>query len=202
MELSDTRKRNVAFRLRIGDILKGKLVSNKEKFLYLDYLSNKVNRVNLIANCVDKFIQETEKKYGSITVDDASGQIRVKVFGDDLSLLKDISQGDTLRIIGNIKYWNGEVYIIPEIIKKIEPSWLLVRKLEIQNSRMGIKTNNLELKEKILAKIKDSEPEGIEIDNLILDTPENPASINEEIRKLLEEGLIYEPRPGKLRYLG
>ena len=30
-------------------------------------------------------------------------------------------------------------------------------------------------------------------------TPEN---INQEITKLLEEGIIYEPRPGRVRYLG
>jgi DNA-binding transcriptional ArsR family regulator len=30
----------------------------------------------------------------------------------------------------------------------------------------------------------------------------NPQIISQEIKKLLEEGIIYEPRPGRVRYLG
>jgi len=30
----------------------------------------------------------------------------------------------------------------------------------------------------------------------------SPIIINQEIQKLLEEGIVFEPRPGKVRYLG
>jgi hypothetical protein len=30
----------------------------------------------------------------------------------------------------------------------------------------------------------------------------SPEIINQEIKKFLEEGIIFEPRPGKVRYLG
>ena len=30
----------------------------------------------------------------------------------------------------------------------------------------------------------------------------NPQVISQEIKKLLEEGIIYEPKPGRVRYLG
>ena len=30
----------------------------------------------------------------------------------------------------------------------------------------------------------------------------SPGIINQEIQRLLEEGIIFEPRPGKIRYLG
>ena len=69
----------------------------------------KIVRVNILANCVDKYIQDGEKKYASLTVDDASGQIRLKNFGDDISVLKDIMQGDTLQIIGNVREWKAVV---------------------------------------------------------------------------------------------
>ena len=29
-----------------------------------------------------------------------------------------------------------------------------------------------------------------------------PEIISQEIKKLLEEGIIYEPKPGRVRYLG
>ena len=55
----------------------------------------------------------------------------------------------------------------------------------------------------ILEKIKNAEKDGgAEVDELIMSIEAQPEMINAEITKLLEEGLIYEPRPGRLRYLG
>ena len=85
--VTEQRKRNVAHKIIIGDILKSKPVYDAERFIYAELGSKKIVRVNLLANCVDKFVSEGEKKYGSITVDDASGQIRLKVFGDDVSIV-------------------------------------------------------------------------------------------------------------------
>ncbi len=202
--LTEQRKRNVAYKLRIGDILKGKPYQADGKFIYLELGDKKVVRVNILANCIDKFVQEGEKKYASVTIDDASGQIRLKVFGDDVDIVKDILQGDTLQIIGNVREWNDELYLIPEIVKKIDPKWLLVRKLEIQSSRKDLPADPTnELKDVIMNKIKESESDGgIDSDTIIMDVESSPESINNEIKKLLEEGLIYEPRPGRLRYLG
>jgi hypothetical protein len=30
----------------------------------------------------------------------------------------------------------------------------------------------------------------------------SPEIINQEIQKMIEEGMVFEPRPGKVRYLG
>jgi len=43
---------------------------------------------------------------------------------------------------------------------------------------------------------------GIEVDKLIMEIKVAPEIINQEVKKMLEEGLAYEPRPGKIRYLG
>ncbi len=205
-EQTEFKKRNVAFKLTVGEILGGKPVMEEERFSFIDLGDRKVVRVNVLANCVDKYISEGEKKFASLTIDDASGQIKLKSFGDDIEILKKVAQGDTLQIIGNVKEWNGEVYILPEVLKKVDPRWLLVRKLEIQNSRKDIVSDEnapLKLKDIIMQKIKEAEIDGgIEIDRIVMDTKANPDLINKEIKKLLEEGLIYEPRPGKLRYLG
>jgi len=201
---SEQRKRNVAYKLRIGDVMKSKPISNEGKLLFLELGDKKVIRVNLIANAVDKFINDGDKKYASITVDDASGQIKLKAFGDDIAPLKDISQGDTLQIIGLVREYNSEIYITPEIIKKVDPKWLLVRKLEIQQSHKDAPLpKNASLREIILEKIKKADASGgLDKEQLILDTEASPEIINTEIKHLLEEGMIYEPRPGILRYLG
>jgi RPA family protein len=204
METGEIRKRNIAYKIRIGDVLKGKPFMEEGKFLFLELGNMKIVRVNMIANCVDKYVQDSEKKFASLTVDDASGQIKLKAFGDDIGALKEIMQGDTLQIIGNVREWNGELYIIPEIAKKVDPRWLLVRKLEIQNLKKDLPSDsNSPIREVVMKKIKESEGDGgIDVDTIIMDVESRPELINGEIKKLLEEGLIYEPRPGRLRYLG
>jgi len=118
--------------------------------------------------------------------------------------MKEIMQGDTLQVIGNVREWNGELYVIPEVAKKVDSRWLLVRKLEIQNAWKEVPLGKSSpIKDLILQKIKEAESEGgIDIDTIIMSTEASPDVINGEIKKILEEGLIYEPRPGRLRYLG
>ncbi|MBT7102615.1 hypothetical protein HN935_03845 [archaeon] len=202
----EIRKRNVAFKLRIGDILKGVPMMDEGKFLFLELGDRRVVRVNILANCVDKFVQDDEKKFATLTIDDASGQLKLKAFGDDIEPLKNIVQGDTLQIIGNVREWNGELYVLPEVVKKVDSRWLLVRKLEVQNARKDLpeaEKGDSSLKDGIMAKIKEAESDGgIDVDTLIMDVEASPDAINGEIKKLLEEGLVYEPRPGRLRYLG
>jgi RecG-like helicase len=202
--LSEPKKRNIAYKLRIGDILKSKPIINEAKFLHAELGDKKIVRVNIIANVVDKFSSSGEKKYASLTLDDASGQMRLKAFGDDVLIIEKFSQGDTLQVIGMLREYNSELYILPEIAKSVDPKWLLIRKLEIQGARKDIPLkSNAPVRDIILEKIRISEKDqGVDIDILIMEIEASPNLINQEIKKLLEEGLIYEPRPGRLRYLG
>jgi DNA polymerase III alpha subunit len=198
-------KRNIAFQIRIGELSDGKQILDGERFHHLALNDKQIVRVNIIANVVDKFIAEGERPYGTLTMDDATGQIRLKAFGEDLSKIQDFNLGDTLLIIGLLRTWNDELYVTPEIIRKKDPQYLLVRKMERESS-MPKQLNSeerTELKDTMLNKIKEAEAEeGIDVEKIILDLKETPDTINKEIKTLLEEGLIYEPRPGKLRYLG
>lgn len=198
-------KRHIAYKMRIGDLLQGRVVMEMERFKALETGDKQIVRVNLIANIVDKFIQDGEKKFASLTVDDASGQIKLKVFGEDIAKFEPFAQGDTISIIGLMRAWNNEVYITPEIMKKRDPAYLLVRKLEVDKSRPKIveKSDLTKVKDNILERIKQADENGgLETEKLVLELKASPDVINNEIRKLLEEGMVYEPRPGKLRYLG
>jgi len=204
-------KRNIAYKSRIGDILIGKPIFDNERFSFLELGSKKIVRVNIVGNIVEKYESEGEKKYIFLTLDDGSGQIKLKTFGDDSEKFKEISQGETVIVIGLLRFFNNEVYISPEIIKEQNPKYLLVRKLEIEkeksaNSSPVQKEQIFAVKDKILELIKTSENEGgIELDKIIM-TPSlagtTPDIINQEVKKLLEEGIIFEPRPGKVRWLG
>lgn len=198
-------KRNIAYKLKIGDLLAGKQIFDSEKLKLLEIENKQVIRVNLIANVIDKFIQDGEKKFGSVTLDDASGQIKIKTFGDDVQKFNDLLQGDTLQVIGFVRSWNNELYLTPEIIKKKEPAYLLVRKLELDLEKPKVmdKGEMNKLRDALLTEIKKEDNNGgADIEKMILELKSSPETINQEVKKLLEEGLIYEPRPGKLRYLG
>ncbi len=200
-------KRNTAFKLRVGDLLMGKPIMDGEKFSFLDLGNKKIVRINVIGNIVDKYESDREKKYIFFKFDDGSGQMSLKVFGDDIAKFKEVNQGDTVLVIGVLRHWNNETYIAPEIIKVQDPKYLLVRKLEVEQVKSFApvaKEQIIAIKDKLMDLIKNSEGEGgIEMDKIIMRLKEaSPDVINQEIKKLIEEGIIFEPRPGKVRYLG
>ena len=201
-------KRNIAFKLRIGDILMGKPVLDGERFSFLELGDKKIVRVNVIGNIVEKFDSEGEKRFSVLTLDDGSGQIKLRVFADDVEKFKDIVQGQTVLVIGLLRHFNNEIYINPEIMKEQDTKYLLIRKLEREKSKIQeepiARDQIIAVKDKILGAIKSAEDEGgIEVDKIIMSLKDiSPVIINQEIQKFLEEGIVFEPRPGKVRYLG
>ena len=206
-------KRNTAYKFRIGDILIGKPVTNSvaegERFAFLELGDKKIVRVNVIGNIVEKYESLGETKYISFTVDDGSGQIRLKAFGDSTDKFKNFYQGQTVVVVGVLRNWNQEIYISPEVVKEMNPKYLLIRKLETEREKAVSHTSIgkeqiIAIKDRIFDMIKGAEEEGgIETEKLITNLQEfSPVIINKEIQKLLEEGIIFEPRPGKIRYLG
>ncbi|MFH1501388.1 MAG: OB-fold nucleic acid binding domain-containing protein [archaeon] len=203
--VEDKFKRQTAYKVKIGDIVNGQQVMEGERLAHIEHNGKQIVRANIVANVIEKYQSEGEKKYISLTIDDASGQIRLKIFGEDVDKFKDIGQGNTIMVIGLVRFYNGELYINPEIIKVQDPQYLLVRKLELENNK-PIEVNKEEVKEikdQIIEMVKKSDDNGgLETEKLILELKASPEIINAEIKKMLEAGEIYEPRPGKIRFLG
>jgi len=199
-------KRHTAYKLRIGDLAKGKSIMEEGRLRFVELGDKQIYRVNIIANIIERYASEGEKKYLFFTIDDASGQIHLKIFGDDIERFKDITQGNSVRVIGTINAFNNENYISPEIIKVVDPRHLLVRKLELdmEKSQKPVdKKEIIAIKDRIIEMVKNAEGEGgIEADKIIMAMDTAPQIINQEITRLLEEGVLYEPRPGKIRFLG
>lgn len=214
--MADVRKRETAYKLRIESILKANPIfeeteSLNKRLQFVELGDKKIRRVNIIANVIDKYESDGESKFATITLDDGSGQIRARVFGEDLIKFQNLTQGDTIIIVGVLRSYNQELYILPEIIKKQDPRYLLVRKLEIEKSFPQIKTPAQKkeikvLRDQLIEMIKTAESnpgdEGIDKEEMIMKVKERPEIVSQEIQKLLEEGIIYEPRPGRVRYLG
>lgn len=221
--MPEFKKRQTAYKLRISDILRGNQIfdetppenpeqTTNKRLLHIEIGDKKVQRVNLVANVIDKFESEGENKFASITIDDGSGQIKARVFSEDLEKFQDLTPGDTIITIGVLRSFNQELYILPEIVKKQNPKYLLVRKLEIEKStpkpltteqKQEIKAYRDEIIDLIKNSEQDEKDPGIDKEKIILKfTDAKPDVITQEIQKLLEEGIIYEPKPGRVRYLG
>jgi len=206
-------KRETAYKLRVGDLLRGTQIFEESESLnkrlqFVELGDRNIVRVNVIANVVDKYESEGERRFATITLDDGSGQVRARVFGEDVSKFENLTQGDTIIVIGVLRSYNQELYILPEVLRKTDPRYLLVRKLEIEQSfpkpvtpeqKKEIKA----LRDEVIDLIRQAEgSEGIDKDEIIMKIKSQPELISQEIKKLLEEGIIYEPKPGRVRYLG
>src|SRR3989304_9974003 len=153
-------KRNIAYKFRIGNIIGGNPLIENERFVSLDLDGKKVVRVNVVGSIVDKYESGGEKKFLSLTLDDGSEQIKLKSFGDDFSRFSWVSQGQTVVVIGVLRYYNNEIYISPEIIKEADPRYLLIRKLELEKEAKPIPKAEKSLssvKDRIIDLIKNAE---------------------------------------------
>jgi|SRR3989338_1394716 len=205
--MPETQKRQVAYKVRIKDILNGKYIKEegwRPNYIIID--DKKVSRVNLIGIIVDKQLEFDRE---ILVVDDGSGKITIRNFDD--RNLDDLGIGDIILVIGRPKEYNNEKYIAPEILKKIKnKKWIDFRKKELGTEKIvGKKERIEEVKEeeriespseKILNLIKKLDlGEGVDFDEVI-----NKANIREPekiINNLLSEGEIFQNKPGKLKVL-
>ncbi len=222
---TEAKKRQTALKLSITDLQQNNLPNSNT-----NVMNNRAIRVNIMGNVIDKFVSEGEKKYAALTIDDASSQIRIKTFGEDILKLQGIEIGDTILVIGNARTFNDEIYILPEILRRIDLKWLLVRKKELERGQASdpadnriskqLKQVNLTeqqreiieeiifqkkpggktIKENILDLLK-QETEGIDIDRLIMMVDSPVDSIKSTVQEMIENAEIFEPKPGKIRLL-
>jgi len=126
-------KRMVAKKVRIADIVNGRYYPGSKETMQPSYvitpLGERVSRASIVATVVDKFISDDES-YGSLTVDDGTEAVRVKVFGD-VSLVEKVDVGDLVLVIGKVKEYGGELYVNGEIVRKAEINYELLRRLEV-----------------------------------------------------------------------
>lgn len=132
--------RQTARKVRIHDLMNGTWVKKEgmEASFVTTPQGEDVARARILATVVAKFISE-DGNFGSITLDDGSDTIRAKCF-KELNLLKKAEVGDLMDLIGKTREYNGEIYLLSEIIQKVkDPNWELLRRLELIRKLRGFK---------------------------------------------------------------
>jgi|SRR3989338_7041244 len=223
--------RNTAYKVWIADLVVGKFIKGQEQFDsgYVEVKNKKISRVNLICGVVDKF---SGNNYMSLSLDDGSGAIRVKAWNETINLFLDVDIGDLVLVIGKVREYNNSIYIVPEIVRKLDnPLWLKVRRLELtkfygEPQRVELKLeeeNNVLVEETpeinvIEEKIQDEDKinsrevvlsliESLDLgDGANFDDVVIKSSLGEEAKNIIEDlikgGEVFELHKGKLRIIG
>lgn len=203
----EIKKRQTAYKIWISNILDNKYIKQEgwePNFIQVN--GYKVSRVNIIANVISKFDGDN---YSSVVLDDGSSAIRVKSWGDDIKKLENVNAGDMVLIIARPKEFNEEVYLIPEVVRKIEnPNWELLRKAELlktmgkpelheNGNPMETEENSIgEGKHKILKIIdKHDKGEGVKIEDVVYISGMKEEEVAMAIKELMQWGEIYEAKP-------
>jgi len=231
-------KRQVAYKVRINDLINGSYVKNEGEWSpnYIEINGKHISRVNLIGAIVLKPVEQG-LNHQSIILDDGTGKIPIRTF-EDTGIFEGNDIGDVVLVIGRPREFGSEKYIVPEILKKLsDHEWIKVRQAELESKDKNeeikekpIKEKNMLYQEKAIEKKVEIIEEAIgapkkggtkeennptdKIFNLIKNIDSGNGADTEEvvskaqikdaeqiIKRLLEEGEVFEVRPGKLKVL-
>jgi RPA family protein len=146
-------------------------------------------------------------------LDDGSGSISARVFGEDLAKLAGVNVGDVVLVIGRPREYGSEKYVLLEIIKKVEnKKWIDVRRLELGVKREVIveekeeetKEESIEesvvgesIGDKIIEFVRNNDKgDGVDIQDIV-----NEFKDEDEVKNLLIEGELFEVKPGRVKVL-
>jgi RPA family protein len=125
-------ERMTAKKVKIADIAAGEWVQQDgmEPSYVVAKTGERVSRARILATIVSKFLSE-DGNFGSVTIDDGSDTMRAKCF-KDMTPLQKAESGQLVDLIGKVREYNGEIYVMPEVVKQVaDPNMLLLRKLEL-----------------------------------------------------------------------
>lgn len=168
-----------------------------------------VARVNIFGVVVDK------GQDASLVIDDGTASLRVRSFDPQAKV--SVGIGDVALVIGRPREYNGERYIVLEICKKLRKEWIPYRKKELAYfSGFVIEEDVVEQPAGQPAQSVTVQDTGKNPFELLIDTIRrldtgNGADSAEVIamhpegerllRALLEEGEVFEIRPGRIKVL-
>lgn len=126
------RKRLTAIKTAIRELIEGKYVKGEgfESNYVLTPQGLKISRARILGTVMTKFIND-DKTYGFIVLDDETETIRLKIF-KNVKLIENIAQGDLVDAIGKVREYDGELYVMPEIVRRVDdPNFLILRRAEL-----------------------------------------------------------------------
>ncbi len=206
-------QRQTAMKSRIVDIVSGEWVKKEgmEPSYVVTPSKENISRAMIAGTIVGKFVSE-DGNFSSVTIDDCTATMRAKLWRE-ITLLGDTNVGDLVRLIGKIREYEGEIYVVPEIIRKITPDEEVLMRLEVLAKLKKVSSapdsvqkpqalpqsdEDTDLRKKVLTVIEGSQ-DGIKYSDLVHQAGAPEETLESVINELLGEGVCYEPTPGKIK---
>lgn len=192
--------RQTAFMCRVADILRGEYVIQEGwEPNYVKTAQGKVSRASVIGVVVG--IDDPLTFF----LDDSTGRVMVRAFEGALG--NNCTFGQIVHVIGRPRFYNNEMFIVPEIVKETSAEWAEYRKCQLGPAVQAAKpeeetmpAENTTPDDIIIQKISSLDKgEGACIDELIAEIKLNNAEAR--VNKLIEEGVIFANRPGRVKVL-
>ncbi len=116
-----------AIRCEVSDIIDGRYDTDDGPRVISPY-GVEIRRAVLLGFVIDNYYSDN---YASFTLDDGSGTIRAKGWGADAEALRNVEPHSFVMVIGKVREYEGERYIVPEVIRFVpDPNYLTLHKLE------------------------------------------------------------------------
>ena len=208
-------KRQTARKVRISELINGRWVKMEgmEPSFIETAQGEKVSRARIMGTVVSRFVSE-DGNFASVTLDDSTDTIRAKAF-KEITVLEPVEIGDLVDMIGKVREYNEEIYVIPEVVKKVsDPNLELLRRADLLRKGVSASQSPAEraavsadtekekkqgsLREDVL-KLIESSGEGISYSEILEKMDAKEEDVESVINELLSEGVCYEPNPGKIR---
>ena len=128
------KKRLTAKKAGLAEVATGKYVKKTgfESSYVLTNLGRRLSRVRILGLVVDRFESE-DGKYATMTIDDGTETMRCKAFVN-IKMFDVTEKGSLADITGKIREYNGEIYVAPEIVRKVPADWESLRALELKKT--------------------------------------------------------------------
>ncbi len=178
-------KKNPAYKLNISDITDNPYVKTDGDFEpnFIDIAGKlKVIRVRILAKVTFRYVSD-DGNYASITLSDGKSSIRVKAW-QDIKCLKETEKEDMVDIIAKVREWNGEMYLVPEVMRKIDdPNLETLRRLEIKKFRKDMDLSQKagiekEINGRTNVDVTEKEKRPLEKEEKTIEEPQEEAKIN------------------------
>ncbi|HII14728.1 MAG TPA: hypothetical protein HA362_00285 [Nanoarchaeota archaeon] len=208
------QNRATAYIFWIKDIVNAVPEITPEGFRVFGIHGRQAKRVNVISAVIGAY-QNEPKTYSALTLDDGSGQIRVKAWDEDTKAIAGVSVGDIALVVGLLHESNGEIFIRPELARKLGVEWASARKSGLLSSygkapaegRLNVTEElvgepvepTMEARGKVLSLI---ESQGqVAVEDLIKISGMRRALVEKVVEELIKDGEIFQPKAGFVQVL-
>ncbi len=209
-------KRLTAYRVRISDLINSDYVKVDGGADYVVVNGTNVSRARIVGTVVNKTVAE-DKSYAFLTVDDGTETIGVASSRDfnsgktNVNLFERVMIGDIVEVVGRINEWEGRRKLNSEIVKVIrDPNHWLYHKFELLqippeqkvDEEHVVDESKEDVEAKVLEIIRENDiGNGTALTLIAKNLSMDEEEVKEVLRKLLIDGLIYEPTKFHYRVL-